>query len=1670
MARAHVDDLRRRLLDLKTSNPLLSFRHSPRSRRHVRLIDEVPEQVWEALRSGKTMSFEALPEPPPPSRPEPPARPASGTATTEASAGPEAATTEAATTEPSAPASRRGPSEEEVARGLGLDPSYELPQLDPEAPAERHVDKKLQTLCFPRALERKLSGLRDAARLSLDELGFGTLFAAFGFLEWRERDDAERALHAPLLLLPLEIERKQLVGGYRYSITATGEEPQINLALAERLRRDLGLSWPELDEEEELPSYLARIEAAIQGRPGWSVRRFVTIGVFQFARLVMYRDLEPERWPSATALTEHPVLLRLLAGGERSAEVLADTWDLDDPEVAARMPPLVYPADSSQVSAILDALQGKNLALKGPPGTGKSQTITNLIAAALAGGQRVLFVAEKMAALEVVESRLRAAGLGPFCLELHSTKARKRGVLDSLGARLEVQGKLKPPSGLEARQAESEALRRRLVEVAAALSAPFGGLGPSGHEVLWREQRARAAAAELPPALAMTRLPDAGARTAAREAEDERRVAGLLAAAEAVEASGDAPHPWRFLRSAGLGPLDAPALRSVIEAWRDAHTAVIDALAACPGLEAPGELAVDAARDLAFAAAHLPEDPDLDAGLLAALAPEPARKALGRWYEAAQRADEASAAVAATGSTPGPLLAGRDRLDALERALADEPSAAGPLQGLERIVDTHRAAAARLEERLRAGAAIARIVGLPAPTTGEALLGLLEASALIDEAPRPALLARAREVLDEANGAAIEAASARIAELRSRRAELAETLRVASAPDGATLRAHAQTLRSTGFFGRFGGAFGAAKAAYQALARSAVDDYEQMAAALDRLADQLEAEAALAADARVAAAFGPRFAGLDTELDTIAAARAWAARVRAAVPGVEPERRALRSFLLEAEIDALDAVRAAAGPEPRRDLAAALEGVEGPLEDHLRALRGRADALIAARDAAVAAGLAPSLECGTLAALRAALDRLAGAEADVEAALADWAAHGPAPDRSPAGQARALSSLSLAVRLGDAAIPAGVQAAVLGPEVIARLETLRAAGRASSQALESLGRTERAAGERGAEPARLGAEALGGRRAALDAALAAEDRLPGWLRWLEARSAAAEGAVGLVLDALEQSGAPLSALPAAFELARARSLAAALLAERPILAELGGAEVEALRARYRTLESEIERDQRAAIAAWLAARPVEPGIGSGPKRSWTEAALIQNELSKRQRHLPIRQLMERASRAVQDLKPCFMMSPLSVAQFVPPGTMEFDLVVVDEASQMRPEDAIGAIARGKHFVVVGDPMQLPPTSFFDRALGAEEEIELDEDERDEAIDSESVLDLALSLFQPARDLRWHYRSRHESLIRFSNHHFYDDRLVVVPSPETPGPRLGVTLRPVEGRYAASCNEPEAQAVADAVVAFATEHPDRSLGVVAMNQKQRELIAELIDARSLEEPALAAYQARWAEQLESFFVKNLENVQGDERDVMFVSMTYGPDAKTGRVYQRFGPVGGAYGHRRLNVLFTRAKEQIVVFSSLAANDVKADADARRGVRAMRDYLGFAATGSTEHGRATGRSADSPFELEVAEALSQLGYELEPQVGVGDFFVDLGVRHPAFPNGYLCGVECDGAAFHSSACARDRDRVREEVLRRLGWRLVRVWSTDWFRDPAGARQKLVREIEAIRAERS
>ena len=1377
--RSAIETSRKELLDLSLRNPLLNYRNS--RARGVQVVGEDAAQVFKSLVSdGRAMSF--------------------------------------------------------VHSGLD-DTESPISQAWQElnwSVAANQSDRRLQTAESPAALQKRLLTTYRLANSAIEETGVNTLFLALGMLRWYESDSSQEERWAPLLLVPVKLERT----GVResFNVRYTGDDLGVNLSFLEKAREEFRLTLPGPDflepddgQDIDVARYIARVEAVIrEGAPArWMVEASrIVLGFFSFNKLLMFLDL------ANPAVSQNGIISALFGDGfAEPAPPIPDDAQLDG-HLRPQSTFHVLDADSSQSLAIHDATLGRPLVIQGPPGTGKSQTITNIIAESVAQGKRVLFVSEKMAALEVVKRRLDAIGLGSPCLELHSHKTNKRETLDELNRTLNLHSQPFLGNGEELLD-QLGRTRQQLNDYAEAVNTPVGKSGITPHDAFGR----------------------------------------LLQLGQDVN-----PIPWKEL--------------SGIQSWSGSDYA----------------RRREAVQDLE---SRIPRS-------------GPPRNH-PYWGSRLQRI----------------LLPGKR--EELRLRLA----AAG--QGLQTLE--------------QAATALTGKLNLSKPENPVSAQALLQAADLAREAPNLGGLDLASP-LWESHAAEIGA----MLEQGNRWRQVHQEHNATFLPGAwnSDLTGIRQVLNSTGrgFFGRlFSSEY---KQARSRLAGVLVGDVPKDIDSQIGLIDVMSAEQRLRADlgskhADAARVLGSRWNRHNTDWELVVPAVQWwqGLHTRVAAGRVFPETI---SMLRDAP------------PRPGEQ-----RWQTGDLQtavDHLRqALKGYQTAV-----------------------------------GNLESAL----------DMD--------NPLRFGNRTGLTALDFAVQHRTLS-----------------------------------------GWE---GNLTDLDELISFNSG---------ATAARNQGLHAVIAVAVQDPRAAASLLDW-FDRAWYESVVDSAYDQRPALRDFYGDAHRAIVDRFRSLDEQYLNHNRLRVAQihrQISARHqglpdrlvqaarggmADDGDEGDVRRRQLQLRVLQREIEKKARHKPIRKLIIEAGSIVQELKPVFMMSPLSIANYLAPDSVEFDLVVFDEASQVRPVDALGALFRAQNAVVVGDSRQLPPSSFFDRIVVSGDDGS--EEEESVTADIESILGLFASKGAPSRQLRWHYRSRHESLIAVSNREFYDNNLVVFPSPDAGREENGLRFHhlpdSVYDRGGSRTNQEEARAVVDAVMQHAVQNPDLSLGVAAFSQAQAHAIDDQLETRRRQDDSAEEFFSSHPE--EPFFVKNLENVQGDERDVIFISVSYGRDA-TGQVSHNFGPLNNQGGGRRLNVLITRAKRRCHVFTNLSADDIDLNRTASEGVRVLKTFLAYAQTGfmPDDVPYESGFTVDSPFQQEVVRRLQERGYQVHQEVASHNKFVDIGVVDPERPGRYILGIECDGASYHSSRSARDRDRLRQMLLEDKGWKLHRIWSTDWFRSPERELERAVRAIE-------
>ncbi|MBN4054686.1 DUF4011 domain-containing protein [Nitrospira defluvii] len=1687
-----LENLRMRLLDLSARNRLLNFRHTKGA---LRIIDELPNQLSASLLAETEMRFLPVPEPRIEELIE------AGYIKIDPETGNEQRL-------------KKDPNAKEWAHYLGLQTSYEVPLQTFENDAMvRHNDRDIQTLLFPYEQETRLRNLYQKSESAIKETGANVLYLSLGFLEWFESRDSDKTRISPLFLIPARMHKGRINpanGTYEYTLSYSGEDIMPNLSLREKLRVDFGLVLPDFNESALPESYLNDVASLIEKHhPRWGIRRFITLALLNFSKLLMYLDLNPKRWPEEQAITEHPIVKRFLST-ENEAEnededkplAFCEEYLIDDiPEIHKNYP-LITDADSSQHSALVDAIDGKNLVIEGPPGTGKSQTITNLIAAAMARGKKVLFVAEKLAALEVVKRNLDKANMGEFCLELHSHKSQKRKVLDEIETRLDKKARYRSPKDIEADIARFESLKTNLKQHVELINRLWKNTGKTCHEILMTATRYREAL-QIDPSLFHPEKCNGQVFGPGIQRQSRDQVLAFShvyksVAQELDEGDGIQAHPWFGVRKGDLQFFDREKVCVALASWQQSIQSLLDL---CPAiikvLTCDAEEIPNALEGLEGLKLNLLMLPELQGDEVLSALPNIKGGRLQEFSECLKLFDEIQALNQRLSKTVcrevlddlnlvNGLLDKCEQLRGLVRDDTDLITLSESFRQIEQLENHLQVFQEPLDKiTSELGDVVGHFLrvhedGLKEFKTFVELVASLKSghwkyrNDCFDNDELDPLLPNLKRKLDA---------------LRNTENTLAEKYDMNRVFDMGELEDIQYTLTDDSVFRWFKSEWRLARKQFFNFGASKKIKFKDLWDSFDTLIKFSREKKKLEEDPDSKTLLGEHFVGYDTDIDMIVDLRTWYQKIRESYGvGFGPKvgignaiitmpsdlGRSIRSLAerdttiridtcldelsyLKSVFSAVEALQAG-----NVDLLGS-EGVTSSICAELQVALEPCKAIMQDKTISLSA---LTQEISTLDLLKDKIERWKATGFD-RRVFGDQLKLVPkvGVNNEPALEsARHTESLALVIN-NTCSLIQNVIYKKTDAEVF---QSLKEIGNRLREALDQNENTQ----SKFSSIVGLNLEdwkihcgenlekLIKRNKRALDN----PSPLINWLSYVPVREHLSAMGFECLALAVEKKVLSIENIEAGLLTGVYDLLSREVFSETPELARFSGRNQEALQKQFRDYDERLKTLQREKIAWLIDQRDVPMGNYGGRVSEYTNMSLLEHECGKKKRHIPIRQLVRRAGKALVALKPCFMMSPMSVAQYLAPGQLEFDLVVMDEASQIKPVDALGALARGGQLVVVGDPKQLPPSNFFDRVIDEEEEDPTAIEE------SESILDATASMF-PLRRLRWHYRSRHESLIAFSNYHFYKSDLVVFPSPHNNSADYGIQFLKINGRFVNRRNIEEAKIIAEAIREHFKNHPDETLGIVTMNAEQKEQIERSVEEMAKEDTLEGTI---FREQLEKdqsrqefLFIKNLENVQGDERDVIFISMTYGPQEIGGRVMQRFGPINSDVGWRRLNVLFTRSKKRMHIFSSMSADDIVVSGTSKRGVQVFKDFLAYLETGLLSRtGIDNDRGPDSDFEIAVMDALRCEGFECQPQVGVAGYFIDIGVIDPGKPGRYLMGIECDGASYHSAKSVRDRDRLRESHLVALGWCIRRIWSTDWFKNPQAELKPLIRELHELK----
>lgn len=1331
---ARLEASRKDLLDLGLRNPLLNYK-TPKGK-GIHIVQEKSSPVFDILvKQGKAMTFLSRP-------------------------------------------SKEGSPEE-----------IDLPELTEAELNDSYLDTRLQTNETDKQLQAKILNTYYFAKTSIEEQGVNILYLALGMLIWYEEGNTESARCAPLILIPVSLERSS--AQERFRLRYTTSEIGANLSLQAKMMADFSITISNLPDMEEIDveEYFNAIESRIQHRAGWKIERdAIELGFFSFGKFMIYHDLDSSKWPEEMKPFDNQTIISLFSDGFKEQEPTANEHLQLDTQTNALDLFQVVDADSSQVLAMLAVNEGRNLVIQGPPGTGKSQTITNIIANAIGQGKKVLFVAEKMAALEVVKRRLDSIHLGEACLELHSHKANKKALHEELKRILDL-GK---PTLIHLQQeiALLENYRNELNEYCAAINTSIkeSGLNPQkviGHLLHLSDLKERI---DLP----RIQIPD-------------------------------------------------------IEQWNGENMQRAEAVA-----------------------------------------------------------DKVQATLNGVG-VPTEMTFWGSQLKVLlphEKEYV-EKSLAATIEVVKNVKNVSIAASSHL--------------GLNTPTTIDETLQLLSSIKLVAASPGLKGIAMNDNAWWQNKNDILELLQTgkELQQLRNSYKDV--FIPEAWQQDVLPIR---QNLVAYGdkWYKFLISAYGKSVKQLGALCKQPLP--KDLQGKIEYLNAIVE---------------GKRLETILNELDTLGTR----------LFGYQWQKQRSDWDLLSNIADYLKSVHEKI--DQRQQPAQLLSYLNKN------------------EDASIASNFADSLS-------------------------------------------QCMPQYSEAI---DKIISA-----------IAMDETKRFGGNFKKLSFE----------------------------VQLELLLIWQQKFPEIfqaIQWNNMVEVVESDYLGFLIS-------PVLAWPQAqdyLKISLQKSWYEYLIEQAMnsiALRKFERSSHEEAVAKFKQLDLlNLQYNRaRAALKHWQNVPRQEAG---------GQVNILKSEFNRKARYMPIRKLVQEAGLAIQAIKPVFMMSPMSIANFLPPASIDFDLVIFDEASQVRPVDALGALLRAKQLVVVGDTRQLPPTSFFDK-MNTDTE-----DEDNITADMQSILGMCSGQGVNEKMLRWHYRSRHESLISLSNHEFYESKLVVFPSPGSKH-RMGLVYHHLANTVYDSgktrANAKEADAVADAVMEHAAKNAKQTLAVVAFSTAQMQAIQFALEVKRRKNPDLENFFRSHPH--EPFVVKNLENVQGDERDVIFISIGYGR-TEDGKVPQRFGPLNNDGGERRLNVLITRAKYRCEVFTNMTSDDIIVTTGSKFGIKALKSFLYFAQHGKFDSLDDTPIPIKTPFEDYIAEKLEANGYIIRKKVGTQGFYIDIAIVDKEHPGRYILGIDCDGHNYASAKSSRDRDRLRMQVLEGMGWRMYRAWSLDWYYNPE---KELKRLIEAIK----
>lgn len=1522
-------------------------------------------------------------------------------------------------------------------------------------------------------LQKTLKSLRYKANTSIEEQGINTLYLTFGMLKWKERDDSSQVFSSPIILVPVKLLIESISSPYH--LVLHDDEIVINPTLSHKLYNDFGIITPDFDSTHDSPTeYLEKVFNIVENK-GWGVENSIHLTNLSFLKINMYKDLERNE----DRLNSNSIISALV--GEQ--DPIQAPEELNNYNHDKLIRPIdtfqVVDADSSQQDAILLSKKGISFVLQGPPGTGKSQTITNIIAEAIADGRKVLFVSEKMAALQVVYNRLANVGLSDFCFTLHSHKAKKKEILHDLANSINIDHIRVREEALSQLDL-LERKRKLLNEYQEELHTPTSGLNVSIYSV-----NGKLAKLENVPDVIFS-ISDTD-KVTTKILNERIYLLNELSKTIGKRSEDYSNNVWRdssinFLSNALRHEIDSNVAFAVplMKELAKQFSSICSKL--CIKIEPSLNGANDLISILSFVAKSpfIPIDWIIDHNIDDLI--DNARK-----YK-----EQTENQISTTNELKSKFndiffncdaVKSKDSLCSLmtqlqERINGDDNNWIS--QNIGNINNELISLTQNINSLFEEAKDIASKLEISSPNTIDQFISFVKSlQALVDiQNIHPTIKWFNNEELVRIKSNIETDESLHNLILKSKESILSrfdkEILDCEFYPTLQRFRSEYKSL-----FRVFNGKYHKEiKLISSYSVKGEKLSYNDALKVLNELKIISDNQTTITANTQqYREDYGNYYSGIDTQWDILSHDLK---KFESFVCHLHTISSNLQNLIVQGKLPISDITQFNA-----KCLSLDIESAFKKLSSILKYNFSKTTQW---NDIKAYAETSESIATEFISEYQNIMN-MRKTYCDYESTISDlnllislnilngellkqkdyiYNLYKDYYNGTETDWDKLIKALKYAVELRKLIDIYNL------PESFVKnvCENCKITSYCNDESLSMTVRMNSlqesitwfvSLFNNGRDFYHYNILDLANRMS-----LCKDKKylLEEWVDYCSTREKCNNAGLEEYINKAEELNINSNFIVDSYLKRFYRLWLDAILPNFPAVQDFRG------RIQVQNIKEfcELDKEQFKIAQARVRERALSriPDFNS-INGARDEIAILKREINKQRRLMPLRKLFMSIPNLITSLRPCFMMSPLSVSVFLEAQSYNFDLVIFDEASQVHTEDAIGAIMRGKQVIIVGDTKQLPPTSFFSTSMN-DEDFDIDSDDNNEYNDAgayESILDEAVAIL-PERSLRWHYRSRNENLIAFSNIKIYNSQLITFPSPKENVPDCGVEYIYVKNgvydRGGKKNNIIEARKVADLVFEHFKKHPNRSLGVVTFSEAQQNAVDAVIRQKRLENPSFNKYFIEDNE--EPFFIKNLENVQGDERDTIIFSIGYAKDYN-GIMHMNFGPLSREGGYRRLNVAITRAKYNIKLVGSIMPTDIDMDKVSSEGVKMLRSYIEFAQQGiialKNELTFNYNLEFDSPFEETVYDFLQSKGYNVVTQVGCSGFRIDMAVKHPTLSGKFAIGIECDGAMYHSARTARERDRLRQTVLEDMGWTIYRIWSTDWIKDTKTEEEKLVNAIE-------